>query len=303
MIPSFSVVVPTYNRSADLEASLRSLQQLHSGVDFEVVVVDDGSTDGTATCVKAFDDLPLRYIRQDNQGVSAARNRGAKEATGDFLTFLDTGDKPAPDWLATFGALAVEHHAELVFMACRVLRVPSGREKVSVPRTGQVFTTAPTKFLPGCFAMRAELFEEVGGYDTSIVYGENGELRIRLAKALEGRYDAIASTSTPHLTWVVNDHGSNASTPENRYASSLYLLDKHREHYAARPQLRSQQERIAGVAAARLGRHAEARRLFFASARDWPRDPTNMLRAAASVSPALQRRIWKAGGSSPTADI
>ncbi len=85
-----SVVVPTYNRGADCLRAVRSVLA-QSYADIEVVVVDDGSDDGTADLLAGLDPR-VRYFRQENAGVSAARNRGLEEARGDFIALLDSDD-------------------------------------------------------------------------------------------------------------------------------------------------------------------------------------------------------------------
>ncbi len=95
-----SVIVPTYNRSGVLPRAVDSaLAQTHGRV--EVVVVDDGSTDGTEAMVarRYGGDARVRYLRQVNAGVSAARNRAMKAATGDYLAFLDSDDAWKPSKL------------------------------------------------------------------------------------------------------------------------------------------------------------------------------------------------------------
>jgi glycosyltransferase involved in cell wall biosynthesis len=96
---SVTVVVPTYNRAALLDATLRAILAQSAPVD-EVIVVDDGSTDETAA-VCARQPKPVRYIRQDNTGLPAfARNRGVAEATGDWIAFCDSDDRWHPHKLA-----------------------------------------------------------------------------------------------------------------------------------------------------------------------------------------------------------
>jgi len=119
-----TVIVPLYNKATHIGRCLRSIagQTLR---DFEAIVVDDGSTDGSGEIARAFGDPRFRVIAQANAGPGAARNRGASEARGEFLAFLDGDDEWLPDYLEdnvraleaageSVGALAVDegpHHA------------------------------------------------------------------------------------------------------------------------------------------------------------------------------------------------
>ena len=89
-LPSISVVVPLYNKADYVEEAITSALAAH-GVR-EVIVVDDESTDDGPERVARMSDPRIRLIRQKNQGVSAARNRGIHEARGDFIAFLDADD-------------------------------------------------------------------------------------------------------------------------------------------------------------------------------------------------------------------
>ena len=95
--PSISVVIAVYNGGATIRRAIESvLAQTYQA--HELIVVDDGSTDDTAAVVAEFGDR-VRYLRQSNSGVSAARNAGAAAATGDWLAFLDADDWYYPDRL------------------------------------------------------------------------------------------------------------------------------------------------------------------------------------------------------------
>ena len=99
-MPDISVVVPTRNRSRLLAVTLRSALA-QRGIDFEIIVVDEASSDDTQAVIGSFNDPRIRAIRHDTpQGVSAARNRGIDEARGAWLAFLDDDDLWAPDKLA-----------------------------------------------------------------------------------------------------------------------------------------------------------------------------------------------------------
>src|SRR5947207_1112090 len=100
MSAGVSVVIPAFNYARFLPAAIDSvLRQTFS--DFEILVVDDGSTDDTPQVVASFTGPRIRYIRQENAGLSAARNTGIRNARAPFVAFLDADDEWLPDFLAT----------------------------------------------------------------------------------------------------------------------------------------------------------------------------------------------------------
>jgi len=112
----FTIVVPLYNKASYIRLCLASVLE-QTQQDFEVVVIDDGSTDKGGALVESIADPRIRLFRQENSGVSAARNRGILEARGDWITFLDADDWLHPEFLARVGA-AAEAHRGVRFVAC-----------------------------------------------------------------------------------------------------------------------------------------------------------------------------------------
>ena len=88
----FSVIIPAYNAEHFIDASVISVLS-QSCDDYELIIVDDGSQDGTREKIFAYSDSRIKYIYQDNGGVSSARNRGILESNGEFVCFLDSDDE------------------------------------------------------------------------------------------------------------------------------------------------------------------------------------------------------------------
>ena len=94
-MPEISVIIPAYNASRTIGPTIESVLA-QTFTDFELLVIDDGSTDDTADIVSAVGDLALNCVRTENGGVSVARNRGLDMATGAYVAFLDADDAWRP---------------------------------------------------------------------------------------------------------------------------------------------------------------------------------------------------------------
>lgn len=125
-----SVVIPLYNKETSIAQSLRSVLQQESS-DFEVVIVDDGSTDNSVSVVEAIQDSRIRLIRQGNGGPSKARNTGVKNAKGEWILFLDADDELLQGALKHFATL-VSEHPEVSFFGCSSV-INDGKDKKKQP--------------------------------------------------------------------------------------------------------------------------------------------------------------------------
>lgn len=116
---TLSVIIPTYNRKSLLSDALKSLtQQSYPSDTFEVVIVDDGSSDGTNEIEAEAFPFPLRYFRQPNQGDAAARNFGAQQSKADILVFLDDDILVEPDYLLHLNDAHDSRHNKIVVGVC-----------------------------------------------------------------------------------------------------------------------------------------------------------------------------------------
>lgn len=115
-MPQFSVIIPAFNCLAFLPQTLKSVWSQHC-TDYEVIAIDDGSTDGTFDYLKSLGPK-IRVLRQENRGPGAARNVGAKVAAGEYLAFLDSDDLWFPWTLNIFARLIREHNSPAILSAC-----------------------------------------------------------------------------------------------------------------------------------------------------------------------------------------
>lgn len=126
MPPIFSVVIPTYNNSQMLKAALASVLQ-QSFQDYEIIVIDDGSTDGTRGVMESFKDSRLRYYFQDNSGLPAiARNNGIKYSKGRYAAFLDGDDIWYPEKLKKCYEIFEQHPEACLVCHNELIRDKSG---------------------------------------------------------------------------------------------------------------------------------------------------------------------------------
>ena len=112
--PKISVIMPAFNSKTYIRESIESVLAQRF-TDFELIVVDDGSTDNTGEIVQSYPDDRIKLIRQENQGVSVARNTGLDAAQGEFITFLDSDDLYFPDFLCVLLRLLESTKTDMSF--------------------------------------------------------------------------------------------------------------------------------------------------------------------------------------------
>lgn len=179
-----SVILPTWNRRRWLPQALDSVLQ-QTLPPHEIIVVDDGSTDGTLEAL-APNYPAVRWIRQENRGPAAARNAGARAATGNWLAFLDSDDRWLPEKLQKQVAFLKEH-PDYEVVHTNEIWIRNGRrvnpKKKHQKYGGWIYPQClPLCIIsPSSLLISRRLWEELGGFDESYPACEDYELWLRLA--------------------------------------------------------------------------------------------------------------------------
>ncbi len=185
-MPLFTTVIPVYNREHLIRSTLRSVfAQERPGLD--VVVVDDGSTDRTMEVLGALDDR-IRVFQQDNKGPGAARNRGIREAEGEYIAFLDSDDLWLPWTLDVYESI-IASHDHPSFIAGQPYRFSSTEDVTTVERPQIKTERFPDYYASSdtwrwwsvsSFVMRTEAVRRVGGFTSRRINGEDADLAMRM---------------------------------------------------------------------------------------------------------------------------
>ena len=183
--PLASVIVPVFNGALTLDACLNALcQQTIVPGRYEVLVVDDGSTDGSAQVGAQYG---VTLIRQDHAGAAAARNRGAQQARGSILAFTDADCEPCPDWIEQMLAPFDDRSVVGVKGAYRtrqsslVARFAQAEYEEKYDRLARAVRIDFIDTYAAAF--RRDIFFEQGGFDPEFQFDEDQEFSFRLARA------------------------------------------------------------------------------------------------------------------------
>lgn len=180
----FSIIIPTFNRKNFLNIAINSVLQ-QTFKDFELIIIDDGSSDGTAKFTQKINDSRISYVWQHHKGVSSARNKGITESHGEIITFLDSDDRFRMHKLETmykfikrFPHYKIYHTEEIWYKNGALLSHKSHHTKPE----GFVFTEALRQC---CISMstvgiRKDIFKKVGLFDENLVACEDYDFWLRV---------------------------------------------------------------------------------------------------------------------------
>ena len=216
-----SVVIPLYNKEASIAHTLECVLE-QSYRDFEIVIVDDGSKDNSPAIVESFSDTRIRLIRQENAGVSVARNKGIEEAKGEYVAFLDADDEWDIYHLENLSELIKKYPQCRAFATCYKFDI-KGEDRPCIlnkmPFDGEYgvlknyFEVASCSHPPVCSSatcVEKKLLCEVGGFPVGIKSGEDLLTWARIALKTDWAY-----SMKPTATFVLGDQ--SVAKPRRRH--------------------------------------------------------------------------------------
>ncbi len=226
--PRVTVLIPAYNAERFLEPTLASLVD-QTFTDWEAIVIDDGSTDGTAALVESCQqqDSRLRLIRQANAGVSAARNAGLEQARGSLIAMLDSDDLWDPRKLELQVAALEASGADVVF--CGYSACDAQGQPLPLPPLVAGEWSGPEFFrahygsfflYPSTVLLKTEVLRGVGGLDTSLRACEDWDLWLRLAS------EGYRFLGLPQRLMTYRKHPNGLSVQAD-FLASLRVFQRH----------------------------------------------------------------------------
>jgi len=232
-MPKVTVIIPTYNRREYVQEAIDSvLTQTYT--DFEVIVIDDGSVDGTGEALRTRYGDRIRYVWQENQGESMARNRAIEMTQGTYIAFLDSDDMWLPDKLARqVPVLECQPSAGMVF--CQSWIIDASGQRIGERPFGSNLKLSDLSFEemsfgnrisgPSTTLIRRTALDRIGGFDSQIHFGEDWDLWLRM----ELHYQ-FAFIPEP-LVLIRRHRGAQCYYPSSkrnaqRLADHLTLLEK-----------------------------------------------------------------------------
>ena len=202
LMPRVSVIITTYNRAHLVSQAIQSVLD-QTFRDFELIIVDDGSSDDTEAVVRGFNDPRIRYIYQENKGISGARNTGIRNARGRYIAFLDSDDLWLPTKIEQQVHILENVESSVPCCLCNaIIRGNPANKPTSFALAPlqtiydkgiwlNVTSVLSTRcvFFTQAVAIRRSSFEKIGGFDESLWVMEDHDLALRLS--LEGPWAYI----------------------------------------------------------------------------------------------------------------
>lgn len=224
-LPLVSVIVPVYNGELTIKETIKSVLN-QSFQDFEIIVINDGSTDTTLDILSRFQDPRLKVFSYENAGLSASRNRGLSLAAGEFVSFIDADDLWTRDKLdAQVSALQSDPQYAVSYSWTQCIDSEGNPLDYGICTTqiGNVFPELLQYFFLGSGSnalVRKQVFDNVGTFDETLTSAEDWDMFLRIA----AQYKFLA-VPHPQILYRISDHSMSRNVLRQE-KESLKVLDR-----------------------------------------------------------------------------
>jgi glycosyltransferase involved in cell wall biosynthesis len=292
-MPKYTIIIPTYNDALKILRSVRSVIDQTFG-DWELIIVDDGSTDDTSKVIQPFlENSRINYIKKKNGGVASARNVGAKNSSGEYLVFLDSDDEFKSELLRDYDA-RIKYESNIGLISCGVLI----GDKEKLPRIQKGISKFKYSVLAGSFCIKREIFNKIGGYDVELRQSENWEMMARALNFCEIYNLKVEYINKCNLLYHhFADYSKVIGRDRNRAIAMEHLYEKYKDggvlNFKCNDFLIA-----AAVNYTRVGEIRKARTIFYKIFRDNPK-VSNLLRIVIFELPYLRNKKWVRNNYNP----
>lgn len=248
-----SIIIPSFNRQQLISRAIESVLK-QSSSNWELLIIDDGSEDGTEDLVKSYlKDARVKYFYQENRGVSDARNVGINLASNDHIIFLDSDDELYPFLIEELNNLNLKAY-DLVFWELKKF-IDNKYSLWKPKKLGPMYNDIVATFLSGSVCYKKEVLIKAGNFDPKITFGENYELGLRIS-AMENLI--LKHLAKPMVQQNLNTVNRQSNSLENRLSSIIYQYKKHEVRYNSNLKAKSEINYLIGFILEQLNRKSEA---------------------------------------------
>ncbi|AWA31223.1 glycosyltransferase family 2 protein [Flavobacterium magnum] len=254
-MPFFSVIIPLYNKENFIGNTISSVLA-QTFTDFELIIINDGSTDNSAAIAKGFSDPKIRFFSKPNEGVSVARNFGISMAEADYITFLDADDYWYPDFLETMQRTIAGFPNESVFSAAIEIETAKNTfpARYSIPKSSgcivvDFFDASARECViwTSCAVFHKEVFQKAGTFDPKLKSVQDTDLWIRIGliypvvfcPSVLARYVFDAQSLSKEATYITERlNFEHFATAEKSHPGLKKFLDLNRYSLAIKAKLK-----------------------------------------------------------------
>jgi glycosyltransferase involved in cell wall biosynthesis len=289
-----SIIIPTYNRAHLIPRAIRSVVAQSSG-DWELIIVDDGSTDNTEMVVAEFLlDKRINYFKKANSGAAESRNVGVEKAKGELITFLDSDDEAESDWLEKM--ISAFDDKEVAVVCCGIRRFD---DSGSLLGTDMPFSLAPMfdnvkgRFTNGgVYLMYRSVFLAIDGFDPHLKSGQHTELSWRLIPYLIKQERKIKNIEEALIRVHIHSGPRIRYNQKAIFEGSTRMLQKHEALFQRDQRKYINTLSVAGVSGVKTKHYAEAKGYFLKALRQKPFRFLLVYRWVVSTIPILRDYVW-----------